>query len=152
MSRIVIDKLPPYYQEQVERKLQASIQSTPMPTAPVTAQPMDEATLQDLCERVLDLAGYRRLTEKNMVAFAMTNMKGWFAHIHHAVGNPLFSDLLVFNGDMTRCLHVELKVKPKFSRAQKSFITARLWKLAFTAQEFSQHLNEWEESHGSRMH
>ena len=106
-----------------------------------------EKELQAACEKLLDRAGYRRLTEKNMVAHAWCEHNGWYAHWPQAIGNPIMPDLVVWNESMTRTLMVELKAsdKAKVRKAQKAMITQRKWKVCFSESDFSAVLDEWGE-------
>ena len=65
-----------------------------------------ERDLQEACEAWLVARGYRRRTE-GMIAAGMPP-RGWFVHLHRAVGNPLLLDLLILGND-GRFLEVELK-------------------------------------------
>lgn len=65
-----------------------------------------ERDLQEACEAWLVARGYRRRTE-GMIAAGMPP-RGWFVHLHLAVGNPLLLDLLILGND-GRFLEVELK-------------------------------------------
>ena len=103
-----------------------------------------ESDLQSSCERELIQRGYMRMTPANMTYHAMHQVQGWFAHIVRAERNPIFADLLIFDDRMVRCLHVELKVNPKYSSAQKAMLTSKRWSLAFSLAEFEAKLNEWE--------
>lgn len=66
----------------------------------------DERELQQACERWLLLRGYRRRVEG--VILEGKPERGWFVHLHQAVGNPLLLDLLLLGTD-GRYLEVELK-------------------------------------------
>ena len=127
----------PFYQDQIRRQVFKDTQHSSVKTY------LREKDLQSECETILTRAGYRRLTEKNMVADAWSEVAGWFAHWPQAVGNPIMSDLVVFSQDLTRCLHVELKVHKKFRKAQKAFITTKRWHVDFTPDEFAGHVAEW---------
>lgn len=65
-----------------------------------------ERELQAACERWLLLRGYRRRVEG--VILEGKPERGWFVHLHQAVGNPLLLDLLLLGTD-GRYLEVELK-------------------------------------------
>jgi len=105
----------------------------------------DEATLQAECDRVLVRAGYHRLTENNLASFAMAEIAGWFLHVRDSRGECCLPDLVVFDANMTRCLCVELKANAKANirRGQKAAIQRRMWKLAFTVDEFAGFLADW---------
>ena len=56
-------------------------------------------------------------------------------------------DLMIIDYPLRRPpLFVELKVREKWQPGQKNMIAARLWKLAWTVDEFAAILNEWEAS------
>ena len=83
------------------------------------------------------------MTENNIVSFAQAEHAGWFGHWPQAVGNPVVPDLVVWDRAMTRTLMVELKVRKAFRKGQKEAITGRLWRVAFTSDEFAGHLASW---------
>lgn len=138
-----------FYQRQIREQL--------APLAKVAqgfAEELSEKDLQAQCEGVLVRAGYHRLTEGNMVNFAHTEHAGWFGHWPNAIGNPIVSDLVIWNRDMTRTLMIELKPSAKAHKrkAQKAAITQRLWKCAYSADEFAGILAEWRSLHHEDTH
>ena len=104
---------------------------------------MKEKDMQSACEKILVRFGFHRLTERNLVAFAGTNVTGWFAHWPQAIGNPIMPDLVIWNAAMTRSLCVELKTRKSFRKGQKSAITYKRWTVAVSVDEFAAHVAEW---------
>ena len=67
-----------------------------------------EREFQSACERWLVMRGYWRRTEGRI--FEGPPERGYFLHLHQAVGNPLILDLLILGND-GRFLEVELKTE-----------------------------------------
>ena len=67
-----------------------------------------ERDLQYACERWLELRGYCRRTEGRILKGPPE--RGYFVHLHKAVGNPLLLDVLILGND-GRYLEVELKTE-----------------------------------------
>lgn len=67
-----------------------------------------ERDLQWACERWLEMRGYARRTEGRIAQGPPE--RGYFVHLHQAVGNPLILDLLILGND-GRYLEVELKTE-----------------------------------------
>jgi hypothetical protein len=107
---------------------------------------LSEKELQHWAEAWLESKNYHRLTPKHLKAVhAGEPCRGWFAHWPHCEGNPTCADLLIFDYPITRTpLWVELKVANKFQPGQKEAISLRIWKVAFTMEQFTTIVEAWE--------
>lgn len=113
-----------------------------IPSRPKGIRHLPEKDLQAQCERMLQIKGYARRTPKQMMPGSPPPLRGWFAHIHRAQGNPLFLDILILGND-GRYLEVELKVAGgRYSDHQKALIQQGA-KAACTLQGFIDILEAW---------
>lgn len=108
-----------------------------------------EADMQQACERMLEAGGYKRLTPTNAERCAeLPYLKGWFAHIARAPGNPFLPDLVIMAVGRPPLL-VELKARERFGRGQMEMISGGWWSLCRSAAEFANLLHEWEDRKGT---
>ena len=121
-----------------------------IPDVPVydKSERQEERDLQAQCEGWLSQRGYRRLTAceaSRASSEPLSDLAGWFMHLHRPIGNPMMPDLIVFNADMTRSLCIELKVRPLYQPGQKEMIDLGCWRVAFWFREVEGFVREWEE-------
>jgi hypothetical protein len=107
-----------------------------------------EKDLQSACEGMLRQWGYRPSTASEIIASgkdgAITN--GWYIHLNKCEGNPLMSDLIIFDYPMRKCLAIELKVVSKYQPGQKEFIKACVWVECMSVEKFVNVVKQWEKS------
>lgn len=104
-----------------------------------------EKRLQGQCEGLLCARGYRRMTAPEAEAAVVqgAETEGWFFHMHRPIGNPLCSDLIIFDATMSRCLCIELKTRPVYQPGQSEMIRFGAWYLAENFFDFVELLDNW---------
>lgn len=108
--------------------------------------PSCEADLQNDCEKWLTNRGYGRRTPKKMQDH---HTGRWFIHLHQAKGNPILLDLLLLDSNTGRFAEIELKVKGgRVSPDQRALIYRGEGRLAYTLEEFTNIVEEWEMQDG----
>ena len=102
-----------------------------------------ERDLQYACERYLTGKGYSRRTEGNILK--RWPEKGWFVHLHKAIGNPILLDLLILAHD-GRWIEIELKgEKTRIEPHQAAIVQKSHAKLVKNMPDFIKVLRKFEE-------